>query len=269
MLIEYYPSKSFIHQLDVRTKTLGFIVLTVTSFCFASPIINIVLVLLSWAALLSMDTPLARIKSVIKPLIPIFIIMMVITGFTFPSTNFQEDQNRKILFTLLPGGSLVFTLGGFLYGITLVLRIIVMVLASTIITFSTPIEDILQFLKKMKVPHQLAFVIATGIRFIPTMQKKSEMIREAQQARGADIGSGGIIKSIKSYIPILIPMIVDSLRMSDNLAIAMLNRGFGAMKTTTNLYEIKMNMRDYVICTFEILLLIVVLWTKSLNMGDL
>lgn len=269
MLIEYYPSGSFIHRLDVRTKSLSFVVLTVTSFCFQSPIVNIVLVLLSWAALLSMNTPFTRIKSILRPLLPIFIIMFLITGFTYPSLNFHEDQNRKILFTLLPNGSLPFTLGGLLYGITLVLRIIVMVLTSTIITFSTPIEDILQLLKKMRLPHQLAFIIATGIRFIPTMQKKSEMIREAQQARGANIGGGGIIKSIKSYIPILIPMIVDSLRMSDNLAIAMLNRGFGAMKTTTDLYEIKMKIHDYLICTTVILILIIVLWMNSQNMGDL
>ncbi len=269
MLIEYYPSGGFIHSLDIRTKSIGFVVITIISFCFSSPLINLVLLFLTWAILIGMDTPFARIKSVIKPLIPIFAIMLLITGFTYPSADFHISQNKKILFTLLPGGLLPFTLGGALFGLTLVLRIVVMVLASTIITFSTPIEDILQLLKKMKFPHQLAFVIATGIRFIPTMQKKSEMIQEAQKARGADIGGGGIIKSIKSYIPVLIPMIVDSLRMSDNLAVAMLNRGFGAMSSATNLYEIKMKMRDYVICAVEIFLLIVALWASSKNVGVL
>lgn len=269
MLIEYYPSESFIHKLDVRTKLFGFLVLTVASFCFYSPLINLVLILLTWGMLLSMDTPLGRIKSILKPLIPIFLIMLLLTGLTYRSSNFHLEENRKIIFSLLPGGGLPFTLGGLLYGTTLVFRIIVMVLASTIITFSTSIEDILQFLKKMRVPYQMAFVIATGIRFIPTMQKKSEMIQEAQKARGADIGRGGVIKSIKSYIPVLIPMIVDSLRMSDNLAIAMLNRGFGAMKTTTNLNEIKMNPRDYLICAFEIVLLTAALWASSQNMGVL
>jgi energy-coupling factor transport system permease protein len=269
MLVEYYPSESFIHRLNVRTKLLGFLTLTVASFCFYSPIINLALILLLWVMLLSMSTPLGRIKAILKPLMPIFVIMLFITGLTYPSSNFHTVENRKIIFSLFPGGGLPFTLGGLLYGTTLVLRIIVMVLASTIITFSTSIEDILQFLKKMKVPYQIAFVIATGIRFIPTMQKKSEMIQEAQKARGADIGGGGVIKSIKSYIPVLIPMIVDSLRMSDNLAIAMLNRGFGSMKTTTNLTEIKMNIRDYIFCAGEIVLLIAVLWANSINMGAL
>ena len=269
MLIEYYPSGSYIHKLDVRTKSLGFITLTLISFSFFSPIINFLILLLSWALLLSMNTPLSRVKQILKPLIPIFVIMLVITGFTYPSVNFHSEQNRKILFTLLPGGSLPFSFGGLLYGLTLVLRIFIMILVSTIITFSTPIEDILQLLKKMKLPHQLAFVIATGIRFIPTMQRKSEMIQEAQRARGAEIGKGGIVKSIKSYIPVLIPMIVDSLRMSDNLAIAMLNRGFGAMKTTTDLHDIRMLLRDYIICIGLTLIIIAALWAKSLNIGAL
>jgi len=269
MLIEYYPSDSFIHKLDVRTKALGFTVFTIVSFCFYSPIFNFMLVCIAFFTLLKMQTPLSRVKSVIKPLIPIFFIMLFITGLTYPPDNFLRSQNKIILFYLLPGGLLPLTIGGLMYGLTLVLRIFVMVLASTIITFSTSIEDILQLLKKIKIPHQIAFVIATGIRFIPTMQKKSEMIREAQKARGAQIGKGGIINSIKSYIPILIPMIVDSLRMSDNLAVSMLNRGFGAMKSSTNLHEIKMNKRDYLICVVEVLLLLTALWAKSQNIGAL
>jgi len=269
MLIEYYPSESFIHRLDVRTKTAGFITLTVASFCFYSPLINAGLALFAWALLLSINVPAARIKSVLKPLMPIFIIMLLITGISYSPADLHNSENRKILITILPGGGLPVTIGGIYYGATLVLRIIIMVLTSTIITFSTPIEDILQFLKKIKVPHQLAFVIATGIRFIPTMQKKSEMIQEAQKARGAQIGEGGIIKSIKSYIPVLIPMIVDSLRMSENLAAAMLNRGFGAMAVTTDLYEIKMKKRDYLISAIEVFLLIAALWASSNNIGVL
>lgn len=269
MLIDYFPSESFVHKLDVRTKALGFIAITVISFCFYSPIINFALVCLSYFILLSMKSPMGRIKSIIKPLIPIFIIMVLITGFTYSPEYFHDSQNREIIFTLTLGHSFPFTVGGLLYGVTLILRIFVMVLASTIITFSTPIEDILQLLKKIKLPHQIAFVIATGIRFIPTMQKKSEMIREAQKARGAKIGSGGLVNNVKSYIPVIIPLIVDSLRMSDNLAIAMLNRGFGSLKTTTNLYDIKMNLRDYLISIVEILVLIVAIWAKTQNIGAL
>jgi energy-coupling factor transport system permease protein len=269
MLIDYSPSDSFLHLLDVRTKSLGFLILTAISFMFQSPLINFALIIFLSLLLLNIKMPLGRVIKILRPLIPIFIIMLVITGFTYPSSHFSNEQNKKILFSLSPDGMFPFTVGGLLYGVTLTLRIFVMVIASTIVTYSTPIEDILQFLKKMKMPYQLAFVIATGIRFIPTMQKKSEMIQEAQKARGTEVGTGGIIKSIKSYIPVLIPMIVDSLRMSDNLAIAMLNRGFGAVKTSTNLYEIKMKNKDYMLCAVELIIFFAAVWARSIKIGAL
>ncbi len=269
MLIEYYPLNTKIHRLDVRTKLLGFIVLTVIAFIYLSPIINSLLVLISILLLLWSKAPIKRLSPVIKPLIPIFVIMLFITGFTYPPTAFESEFNKKVLFYLLPGEVVSFTVGGLQLGLTLVLRILTMVLASTVVTFTTQIEDILQLFKKMKMPYQLAFVITTGIRFIPTMQKKAEMIQEAQIVRGAEIGSGGMIKKIKSFIPILIPMIVNSLRMSDNLAVAMLNRGFGAMKSTTDLDEIKMKVIDYVITLTIILILISALWARNHNFGVL
>ena len=195
--------------------------------------------------------------------------MIIITGFTYPTENFKTEFSQKIFFTLGIDNSWQFTVGGFLYGITLSLRIFIMVLASTILTFTTPIEDFLQLMKKIKIPYQFAFIITSGIRFIPTMQKKSEMIQEAQKARGAEIGSGGFIKNFKSHIMVLIPLIVDSIRMSDNLAIAMLNRGFGALKFTTYLHTIEMKTKDYLICISELCLVAISIWIKSNNIGVL
>ncbi|MEW6508053.1 MAG: energy-coupling factor transporter transmembrane component T [Bacteroidota bacterium] len=269
MLIDYYPSNSFVHALDVRTKALGFLMVTITAFVFLSPIINFVLALVLFFILLAIKTPLSRVKQILKPLIPIFIIMLLITGFTYPAEKFQLNVNRQVLFYLLPGESLPFSSGGFFYGLTLTLRILIMALASTVVTYSTPIEAIIQLMQKLRMPYQLAFVIATSIRFIPTMRKKSEMIQEAQRARGAEFGNKGLIGNIKSYIPVLIPMIVDSLRMSENLAIAMLDRGFGAMKSVTNLHEIRMEKRDYAICLIELSILAAAFWANSENIGVL
>ena len=269
MLIEYYPINTQLHKLDVRTKLFGFLAITIIAFIFLSPVINFFLVLISLLMLIWAKAPIKRLNLVIKPLIPIFIIMLVITGFTYSPSAFESEFNRNILFYLLPDMGAPFTVGGFQLGLTLVMRILTMVLASSVITFTTQIEDILQLFKKMKMPYQLAFVITTGIRFIPTMQKKAEMIQEAQITRGAEIGTGGMIKRIKSFIPILIPMIVNSLRMSDNLAVVMLNRGFGAMKTSTDLEEIKMTTKDYVISIIIMIILVSAIWARNKNVGVL
>lgn len=268
MFIEYFPGTTLLHKLDVRTKLLGFIVITATAFMFTSPLVNSLLVVFCLLLLWSSKTPMDNVIKLIKPLLPIFLIMIVLTGFSYSTSNFKSPAMHHVWFQLF-SNKIEFTSGGFFYGVTLLLRILIMVLLSTVITYTTPIEDILQFLKKMRLPHQLAFVIATGIRFIPTMEKKTRMVMDAQRARGHEFNSGGMIKRIRSFIPVLIPVIVDSIRMSDNLAISMLNRGFGAMDTTTDLVEIKMKNKDYWMIVFEVVILAIAIWAKTLNYGVL
>lgn len=244
-------------------------VLTVVSFIFSSPIFVLAPLLASVLMLTKVKAPLSRIDPIVKPLLPVFVLMLLMTGFTYSTENFRNPDNTRVIFRLFSSNAFAFSVGGLLYGTTLSLRILVMVVASTLLTFTTPIADIIQLMKKIKMPYQLAFVIATGIRFIPVMERKSEMIKQAQMSRGASFGKGGPIKSIKSYIPILIPMIVESIRMSDNLAVAMLNRGFGAMKTTTNLNEIKMKRIDYITCAAALTVLAIAIFLKTENIGVL
>ncbi len=70
------------------------------------------------------------------------------------------------------------------------------------------------------------------------------MVLEAQKARGALIETGGMIQRIKAYVPVMVPMIVDSIRMSENLACAMLNRGYGATPNWTTLKKLSLSARD-------------------------
>ena len=80
------------------------------------------------------------------------------------------------------------------------------------------------------------------------------MVLDAQRSRGAMIDTGGMVQRIKAYVPIMVPMIVDSIRMSENLACAMLNRGYGATKNWTTLQEIRMTWRDYVVIVVAVII---------------
>ena len=61
------------------------------------------------------------------------------------------------------------------------------------------------------------------------------------------IDTGGMVQRIKAYVPVMVPMIVDSIRMSENLACAMMNRGYGATRDWTTLQKIEMSFSDYVV----------------------
>ena len=243
-MFEYLPGNSLLHRLDVRTKALGFLMVTVLVFLFTSPLYNLGLAFLCLGFVLYVGLPFTRVGDMVKPLISMFIIIIVMTGFSYPPERFETPIAQHTILQL--SRHLILTSGGLLYGLTLLFRILVMVLSSSTLTYTTPLGDFLQLLQKMRMPYQLAFVLTTAIRFVPTMERKTANILDAQKARGAQLGVGGVFSRIRTYVPVLVPMMVGAMLMSESLAVAMLNRGYGARARATPLKELRMEARDYI-----------------------
>ena len=64
-----------------------------------------------------------------------------------------------------------------------------------------------------------------------------------------------VIRRVRSFSSVLIPMIVDSIRMSENLALALINRGFGASRRMTFFDEIRMKACDYRALAMDVIFL--------------
>jgi len=67
---------------------------------------------------------------------------------------------------------------------------------------------------------------------------------------------------IRKYIPILLPLIINSIRRSLELAEAMESRAFGATSDRTNLYELRMSGKDYAVLVVVLLALASVFYIK-------
>lgn len=108
-------------------------------------------------------------------------------------------------------------------------RFILIVLASTVLTATTPplrladaIESLMKPLKKIKVPvNQIAMMISIALRFIPTIMDEVNTIVKAQQARGVDFTSGSVYTRVKRMVPIMVPLFVGAFRRAEDLAVAM------------------------------------------------
>lgn len=266
-MFDYLPGSSLFHRLDVRTKALGFAVLTLWMFLFTAPLINFFLALFCLALALSVGIPLARLQAKLKPLLGILITVMLMAGFSYSPERFANPADRHVFFSLW--GAFHLTAGGLWLGLSLALRILMMVLVTSALIACTPLDDFLQLLQKMAMPYQLAFVFTTAIRFIPIMEQKTENILDAQRARGAQVGSGTIFQRISTYVPIMIPMMVVALRISDQLAVGMLNRGYGARAQATPLKEIRLARIDYLLMGLLGLILAVGCWLRWQGLGQL
>ena len=97
------------------------------------------------------------------------------------------------------------TSGGINQALVILARFILIVLASTVLTATTPplrladaIESLMKPLKKIKVPvNQIAMMISIALRFIPTIMDEVNTIVKVQQARGVDFTSGSVYTRVK------------------------------------------------------------------------
>lgn len=67
---------------------------------------------------------------------------------------------------------------------------------------------------------------------------------KAQQARGADFESGGIIKRAKAMIPILVPLFISAFRRAGDLAMAMEARCYRGGAGRTKMKPLHYRKRD-------------------------
>ncbi|HZK54015.1 MAG TPA: energy-coupling factor transporter transmembrane component T [Desulfosporosinus sp.] len=262
MSIEYLPGDTMLHRLDVRAKMFGFLVLLILSFIFQAPIYQLLIVTFTGILACWTKISLRKIRKMLAPLLPIIIMITLITGFTMTPDRFDQATSQAILFYILPGDRLGATVGGLLMGATFTLRLFSMMIASSVLTSTTSMDDFTQFFQIMKVPVEMTMMLTTAIRFIPTLDKKRRLIVEAQRARGVKFNEKGMIGALQSHLPLMIPMFINSILMANSLSMAMLNRGYGLTRTSTSMRDIRFSLKDYYALSFSILLLTSALFVR-------
>ncbi|MDE6698347.1 MAG: energy-coupling factor transporter transmembrane protein EcfT, partial [Lachnospiraceae bacterium] len=165
------------------------------------------------------------------------------------------------------------TAQGLVKGIKLMARLSLMIMGMSILTYTTTPTDIADGLekafsplKKIKVPvHDIAMMVSIAFRFIPILIEETDKIMKAQMARGADFENGGIIKKAKSMMPLIIPLVISSIKRAMDLAMAMEARcyrgGEGRTKMKPLIYKHK-DIAGY-LCLFALLAVVIagnILW---------
>ncbi len=260
---QYYPANSVMHRLDPRFKlifTVGFIVLAFMAKVAVA--LWIVGLFLFFMILLS-KIPLKMYLKTLKPIIPIVVITSVINAI------YVTDGIPLVSFW-----KITITSGGVLTAVYMSVRICLMILCSSMLTYTTTptqltdaIERLLSPLKYIKLDvHSLAMMMTIALRFIPTLIEETEKIMSAQKARGADLESGGLMSRIKALIPILIPLLISSFRRAAELADAMECRCYHGGEGRTRMKQLKPGVKDYVsLVVFGLVLAGVILSNRMLS----
>jgi energy-coupling factor transport system permease protein len=139
----------------------------------------------------------------------------------------------------------------------LVIRLLALLTVAFIFFRSISPEETAAALQKCGLPFELAFIFTTAMRYVPLIGLKIRNIIDAQRARGIDLRLR--IKNIGHFTALLMPLLVQSMLLSDQLALAMESRGFGRRgRSSRRIY--RLTVKEYGIMILALTLLIGFAW---------
>ena len=141
-------------------------------------------------------------------------------------------------------GSPVITLEAIVFGAGMSLRLLAIISAFAILTFTVHPDDLMLAMVKMKLPYKSVLVPSLTTRFIPTLIDDVERISDVQRSRGLELDRGRLFQRIKSRMAIIIPLLANSLDRTVQVAEAMESRAFGHGEKRTFYHEVKLNKID-------------------------
>ncbi len=239
---QYFPGNSYIHKLDARIKLiLSFLNIVIIFVCKNFFSLGLMLGFAVFSILISR----VSLKTVLKGMRMIFFVII----FSSILQVMYNDEGK----TLVEWKFIHITDGGVYTAIFIIIRIISLILLSSLLTYTTSptlltdaIERVFSPLKVFKINvHTLAMMMTIALRFIPTLIEEIEKIMSAQKARGANLETGGIIARSKALVPIFVPLFVNSFRRAYELALAMECRCYRGAQGRTRMRQMHLQLRDY------------------------
>lgn len=240
---QYYPVQSFVHRMDPRLKLLFLIAYIVAifladSFCGLAICAGVLLFIILFARV-----PVLKILRAVRGIIFLVIFTAAINVLFYSGST---EWASWWIFTI--------TKEGVIFSAFLVLRLVLLVMCSSMLTYTTTpvaltdgIESLLTPLKWIRFPvHELALIMSIALRFIPILMDETDRIKNAQKARGADFETGGLIKKVKAIVPILIPLLLSAFRRADELGDAMDARCYTGGKHRTKYKKLRFSYRDLI-----------------------
>ncbi|TXT62130.1 MAG: Energy-coupling factor transporter transmembrane protein EcfT [Promethearchaeota archaeon] len=223
---KFYRKKAVLHNLDPRTKLLLALVYTISSLLFTN-IIPLLLLFLTLFPLILIGKLAKQWFKSIRGLSFLFILIVIFNTF-FLSVS---------------------------YSIAMIIRIVIMISSFSIFFLTVDPNELSLSLISMKVPFEFAFSFSLAFRFVPTISIEAQNIIDAQQSRGYELKKKGIVSQVKNLFPLLIPLIICSVKRAFNVAEALESRAFGSERQRTYYFTIKYTYKDWIM-TFILLVIL-------------
>ena len=104
---------------------------------------------------------------------------------------------------------------------------------------TTTVSEFVASMERMRMPRQIIIPISVMFRFFPTVAEESAAVNDAMKMRGITFSS-----PMKMLEYRLVPMMMCSVKIGEELSAAALTRGLGAPVKRTNICKIGFRLTD-------------------------
>jgi energy-coupling factor transport system permease protein len=131
--------------------------------------------------------------------------------------------------------------------VVLILLINALVMSLSTSQITTALFYLLKPFEKIGFPvNDLTMVVQVTLRYLPLIAQTAEKTAKAQASRGGDWEQKGFnpLRQAKRVLPLIVPLIVTSLKRAETMALAMESRGFNAEEERSSYYELIFTGQD-------------------------
>ena len=241
----YIPGQTGLHHLHPLTK----LALTILCLVLAASLSDLISLLLTFLVVVA---PLAIWGRLLKRLlknsgaviVPFLISLSIIQGFFTPGIT-----------PLFQIGNFVFTLEGWIAGMTVAARIFLALSGALLLMLSTRPDMLMLGLTQSGLPQSLAYIVLTSIQIFPRFQDRATIIMEAQQSRGLELRAS-FFKRLRLLVPLISPLVLSSIVNVEERALALEARAFSRPGTKTSLIALKDSLAQRLLRSFLVLLML-------------
>ncbi|MBX6394635.1 MAG: energy-coupling factor transporter transmembrane protein EcfT [Alicyclobacillaceae bacterium] len=257
LLAQYLPGDTLLHRLDPRSKTIAAFLLAIDALHAQWPWEVFGLGILAAAG---MRTARVTLRDAWVPLRPLFLLIAfsaAVNLLTVPGPS------------LLHLGPLTISKPGVLVALDTITRLPVMILTASLLVWTTSpgalVDGLTAFGRPLRklgpiggLVQDTAFFVGLALRFLPMVHQSFRRVRVAFLARGIDADTGPIRMRWRFLAEMIIPWMIDILRRADEIALALVTRGYRRKIDRTPLQTKPWTKGDVLIVAASVLL---TLWT--------
>lgn len=246
----YVPGTSLSHRLDPRVKLWMTGLVLISTFMMPSLIAQAIVLVTIHILLVLSGVPWASLGSLWRQMSVLVILIILLQPFLAPHGN-----------ELLRLGPLRLTTGGIVEAVGLALRAVNIAFLVAGLLFTTEHRALVRALVRLGLPYTWGLTISLALRFLPAIQNLFRAVRDAQAARGW-IPQGNPVRRLREYLPVLVAVIIGTLRMSDQLTLALAVRGLESSEHRTTWRDIRMNRSDWVSLVLSTVVFGIFVWQR-------